>query len=123
MNVALTEGLQQYQHAVLIGCDCPSLTRKDLAAPFQALQSGYPVVLAPTEDGGYSLIGLRQPAAELFESIFWSTPSVLPQTRLKLKQAKLNCLELPLQWDVDLYQDYLRFKEQMVKNHQLNTLI
>lgn len=123
MNLALTEGIQDFRHAVLIGCDCPSFTFADIEAALQALASGYQVVLAPTEDGGYSLIGLQQPATELFESIDWSTPNVLPQTRLKLKQAELNCFELPLQWDVDSYQDYLRFKEELVKNHQLNTFI
>lgn len=112
MSLALTEGLQDYRQAVLIGCDCPSFTLADIIAAFQALESVYQAVLAPTEDGGYSLIGLKQPVANLFKSINWSTPNVLPQTRSKMKQAGLSCFELNTQWDVDTYPDYLRFMDE-----------
>ncbi len=108
MNHALTEGLQQYRQVILIGCDCPSLNHSDFVAALSALDRGCDVVLAPTEDGGYSLIGLSAPAPELFFDICWSTSEVLPTTKCKIQKLKLNYFELPLQWDVDCYEDYLR---------------
>src|SRR2546422_9072285 len=38
------------------------------------------VVLGPTEDAGYYLIGLRTVHRELFEAMAWSTSRVLPET-------------------------------------------
>jgi len=112
MNQALTEGLKQYQQAILIGCDCPSFVLTDFILALQALTKDYDAVLAPTEDGGYSLIGLNRPAPELFQAVAWSTSSVLSQTRANLHRTKLNHLELPLQWDVDTYTDYAKFLKQ-----------
>lgn len=109
MDQALTEGLKQYQLAILIGCDCPSFILADFEAALQALNKTHDAVLAPTEDGGYSLIGLTQPEPELFHAVLWSTTEVLPQTRTKIQRIQLNCFELPTQWDVDTYADYLRF--------------
>ena len=113
MDRAITEGLQHYRRAILIGCDCPSFTLADITAALQALDTSYQSVLAPTEDGGYSLIGLKQPTATLFQTIDWSTPKVLSQTRSKLEQEKLSCFELSRQWDVDTYADYLRFSREL----------
>ncbi len=112
MDQALTEGLKHYRQAILIGCDCPSLVQADFIVALQALNKNYDAVLAPTEDGGYSLIGLTRPAPELFQNVEWSTSGVLPQTRENMLQARLNCLELSMQWDVDTYTDYVRFSNQ-----------
>lgn len=57
MQAAFAETLQAYRHAVLIGCDCPSLTVEDLREAFAALSDGADLVLGPAEDGGYVLIG------------------------------------------------------------------
>jgi rSAM/selenodomain-associated transferase 1 len=109
MNHALTEGLKKYRQVVLIGCDCPSFEYSDFVAALCALDQGCDSVLAPTEDGGYSLIGLTRPVPELFSGINWGTSEVLESTKSKIHKLKLDCHELPLQWDVDYYEDYLRF--------------
>ncbi len=109
MHATLSAGIQQFGLALLVGCDCPSLTRDDLDTALAALTGTHDVVLAPTEDGGYSLIGLKQPHAALFEDINWSSPQVLAQTRLKINALQLRCHELNSQWDVDTYTDYLRY--------------
>jgi len=111
MAVALHTGIEQFGCALLIGCDCPSLTRDDLASALTALSGNYDAVLAPAEDGGYSLIGLKRPQPELFKDIKWGSSEVLAKTRLKLDALKLLCHELKMQWDVDTYPDYLRFLE------------
>jgi uncharacterized protein len=109
MDAALRAGLNKYAYVVLIGCDCPSLTVEDLSCAITALRQGNDVVIAPTEDGGYSLIGLTEPQPALFKGIDWSTAAVMAQTRLQIAALNLRSLELNLQWDVDTYADYLRF--------------
>lgn len=101
MHAAMSCALQEYTHAVLIGCDCPSLTAEDLEQALIALKNGYDCVVAATEDGGYSLIGLSQPQLGLFGDISWSTPQVMQQTRQCINELRLSCFELPMQWDVD----------------------
>ncbi len=65
--------------AIAIGSDCPALGTAHLAAALKALQSA-DVVLGPATDGGYYLVGLRQPQPALFEAIAWGTGQVLAQT-------------------------------------------
>lgn len=108
MYQALCLACKKFEHILLIGCDCPSLTPDDLEQTIKALSTNYDVVLAPTEDGGYCLIGVNNPQNELFSGILWGSAEVLNQTRVKIQILKLNCLELETQWDVDNYADYLR---------------
>jgi hypothetical protein len=58
-------------------------------------------VLIPAEDGGYVLIGLALPIAELFEGVDWGSPAVMRQTRDRLAAANVTSVELPALWDVD----------------------
>jgi len=106
---ALTEALTNYDHAILIGSDCPSLTTTDISEAIQALQNEYDVVIAPAEDGGYVLIGLNYPNEELFTSIPWSTGEVMAETRQRANFAGLRLHELRAQWDVDTVEDWRRF--------------
>ena len=68
--------------------------------------------LGPAEDGGYYLLGLRRPAAELFEGIEWSTSTVLGETRRRLAALRWHCHELPTRWDVDRQDDYRRMQQE-----------
>ena len=111
MHHALSEGLQQFERAILIGCDCPSLTVADLHTALTALRESNTCVLAPTEDGGYSLIGLNQPHSELFTKMRWSCAEVYDETFARMQRLGLKCFTLSRQWDVDCYSDYLRFTE------------
>lgn len=106
---AFTEALEVYRHAVLIGCDCPSLTVSDLERAFEALRNGHDVVFAPAEDGGYVLVGLNSPEAILFENLVWGNESVMAETRRRAAEAKLKVYELATQWDVDEIDDWNRF--------------
>lgn len=111
---ALSAGLQNFQHTLLIGCDCPSFTAADFKEAINALKREADVVLAPTEDGGYSLIGLKQPQAEILtdENMPWGTAQVLAITRQRVKQQKLNLHEIGLQWDVDTPDDWVRYQRE-----------
>src|SRR2546423_7943473 len=59
------------------------------------------VVLGPSDDGGYYLIGLKKPHRELFEQIDWSTERVLEQTIAPARAIHLPVHLLPAWYDVD----------------------
>lgn len=109
MHHAFCSALKTYRPVLIIGCDCPSLTRPDLVAALTALTDGNDVVLAPAEDGGYVLIGLNQPRPELFDDIPWGTPQVLEKTRECITKYSFQHVEIKEQWDVDTPADLLRY--------------
>ena len=67
--------------AVAIDSDTPTLPVTLLQRAVDALADpAIDVVVGPTEDGGYYLIGVRAPQPELFVEMPWSTPDVLAET-------------------------------------------
>jgi len=106
---AFNDALSHYRHAVLIGCDCPSLTVDDLREALAALQNGSDAVIAPAEDGGYVLIGLNTPQPALFSGMSWGNEQVMAQTRHRATGASLTVHELARQWDVDTIGDWDRY--------------
>ena len=68
------------------------------------------VVLGPTEDGGYYLIGLRTVHRELFEAIAWSTSQVLPETLRRADAKGLRVACLPPWYDIDTPDDLARLR-------------
>jgi rSAM/selenodomain-associated transferase 1 len=110
MHHAFCSALVDYSHALLMGCDCPSLTLQDLEQALIALNQKSEVVLAPAEDGGYVLIGLKQPLPELFNNMPWGTARVLEETRSRIERYKLRLHELSEQWDLDTQEDLERYR-------------
>ncbi|WP_310452891.1 TIGR04283 family arsenosugar biosynthesis glycosyltransferase [Sulfuritalea sp.] len=95
---------------LLIGTDCPALTPEHLRQAAQALHDGADAAFITTEDGGYFLVGLRQPVAELFAGIDWSTERVMAQTRSRLSALNLRWRETASLWDVDRAEDVARWQ-------------
>jgi rSAM/selenodomain-associated transferase 1 len=71
------------------------------------------VVIGPSEDGGYYLLGLRAPHPGLFEDVPWSTPAVVPLTVRRARAAGLQIAELPPWWDVDTGPDLERLRSSL----------
>lgn len=67
------------RRVAIVGTDVPSCGREHVAEALRALDD-HDLVLGPTHDGGYYLVALDRPRPALFQSIPWSTPSVLPAT-------------------------------------------
>ena len=114
MSNAFCMTLINYSRALLIGCDCPSLTQENLEEALFALNQRNSCVLAPAEDGGYVLIGLNQPHPELFLNIEWGTDQVLDHTCTLIKQNNLNYHALNEQWDIDTPKDLKRYQELLL---------
>jgi uncharacterized protein len=100
---------QGYDTAIAIGTDCPELDAITLDQGFAALQD-HPLVLGPANDGGYYLIGLRQPAPALFQNIAWSTATVLAQTVDQAAHLGLTPAYLPTLTDIDTPEDLARWQ-------------
>ncbi len=92
---------------LIIGTDCPLLSVEILAQAATALLD-HDAVLIPAADGGYVLIGLRQPHPAVFADIAWGSASVLDSTRQRLQQVGYSWSELPTLWDVDEPADLAR---------------
>lgn len=116
MHHAFCCALKTYSHALLIGCDCPSLTREDLEKAIDALKQSSDIVLGPAEDGGYVLMGLNHTQAKVFADIDWGTSDVLKQTHQQIHLLGLNLHELATQWDVDTPEDLTRY-QALIKKH------
>jgi len=110
MNNAFSRALDSYSRALIIGCDCPSLTEQDMEEALIALNLENCCVLAPAEDGGYVLIGLNQPHPELFDNMPWGTELVLEHTRARIEQYNLRYHALKQQWDLDTPKDLARYR-------------
>lgn len=111
MHYAFDDALGRYQNAVLIGCDCPSLSGDDLRWALMALNQGHDAVIAPADDGGYVMIGLNEIQPRLFSDMSWGHDQVMSATRRRAKDLGLKVYELDSQWDVDTFQDWQRYLE------------
>ena len=106
MYTALEELFNHYDKLVIIGSDCYQLTTTILNTAFIEL-SKKDVVIGPSSDGGYYLIGMRSLCKELFEHIPWSTSQVLDITLKKIYEKKLSYSKLGVLKDVDYYEDWV----------------
>ncbi len=96
-HAALASGSQR---VVLIGSDSPTLPVLLVREAFSQLES-HDVVLGPSDDGGYYLIGAAGQVPAVFDQITWSTPRVWPQTIERLEHAGVRYFVLPPWYDVD----------------------
>jgi len=86
----------------LLNSDSPTLPAAYLIAATTALSApGDRVVLGPSTDGGYYLIGMKHPHARLFEDVDWSTERVAAQTLERASELSLPVHTLPSWYDVD----------------------
>lgn len=110
MHAAMARALRRHSGVVLIGTDCPSLRAAHVRRAARWLMGGYDAVLAPAEDGGYGLIGLRRAAPSLFHGIEWGAADVYARTAAKLRAGGFRWRDLPAIWDVDRPEDLERLR-------------
>jgi uncharacterized protein len=95
--------------SIAINADGPDLPISYLAKSLSDLDT-HDMVIGPTNDGGYYLIGLKHTAPQIFEGITWSTNLVLNQTLERAKNSGLSYTILPPWHDVDTGQEVERLK-------------
>ena len=102
---------------VVIGSDLPTLPISHIRQAIAQIDVGT-VVLGPSEDGGYYLIGLAAsgPGSEvpdLFTGIRWSTSSALNDTRAAAERAGVQVQLVPLWYDVDDAEGLSRLRREL----------
>lgn len=109
MYRAFARGLRTNRAVVLIGSDIPSLEVSHLRKALRLLRAGRHAVIAPTEDGGYALLGLRRVSPELFSGIAWGGSAVYRQTSAALDRLGYRWQALQALWDLDRPEDLCRY--------------
>ncbi len=89
---------------IIIGTDLPQLSEALLREALKALET-HDAVVGPAKDGGYYLLGLRKPCAELFQGKTWSTDTVFKQTTEDLERLGRTWEALPELTDIDTQAD------------------
>ncbi len=102
MSRAFDQGIR-----ILVGTDIPGMTAGYVEGALDALACA-DVVLGPTEDGGYCLIGMNSAHPELFDGIDWGTDSVLASTLHAARDLRVRLLDEL--WDVDEVDDLARWR-------------
>jgi rSAM/selenodomain-associated transferase 1 len=106
-----------YTGVLAIDSDTPTLPTDFLQQAVARLAlPQYDVVLGPSEDGGYYLIGLRVLHRELFEDMPWSTAAVLPETRRRATIKGLTVTTLPAWFDIDTPEELARLRATLLQS-------
>src|SRR5437667_7107048 len=91
-----------FESVCLIDSDSPTVPAEHFAEAVELVSTSEDrVVLGPSDDGGYYLIGVKKPHGELFEQIDWSTERVLNQTIERAAEIGLEIKLLPTGYDGD----------------------
>ena len=115
MHLAISDTLGRCTAAVLVGADCPGLCTADLAAALGALARGADAVLGPARDGGYYLVGLKQPHPHLFDHLEWGTATIFADTVKRLEDRGIAYHCLAERDDIDTPEDYQRLLEETAR--------
>lgn len=113
MYFALAQGLKHASRVVLIGSDAYSITPDYVEEAFARLNQT-DVVLGPSRDGGYILIGVKRIAEGMFSDIEWGIDSVLDAQCGRLSSCGLRYSLLEPGWDVDTVEDIKAFAPELL---------
>ena len=104
-----------YERVLLLGSDSPDLPLAHVHTAVDAL-AAHEVVLGPTEDGGYYLVGARQRVPPIFGPLPWGTAEVWRATVDALRSSGLAYATLDAWYDVDQEADYHRLVARIAKS-------
>ena len=101
---------------VLIGSDLPTLPPEHIVHAFDLMEgqgsspavSGCDVVLGPSEDGGFYLVGARGHMPNIFSGVEWGQGDVLERVSAAAHDAGVTIARAPEWWDVDAPEDLRR---------------
>jgi rSAM/selenodomain-associated transferase 1 len=110
MSSAIEEVLKSgYESVLLMGSDLVALDKARIDRAFSALRS-HDVVINPSVDGGYTIIGMNEGHSEIFQLPSFGNDSVYDRTIARVNESKLSVSELDAMLDIDT-------KEDLVKMH------
>ena len=98
--------------ALLVGTDTPSLPSSVLRRAVTLIRHNH-VVLGPSLDGGYYLVGIRGAMPDMFRGIRWGGPQVLRQTIARLVRLGIRPALAPAWYDVDRWGDLMVLTQEL----------
>jgi rSAM/selenodomain-associated transferase 1 len=106
-----------YSKVAIIGSDCFDLTKSIIEQAMEALEKKQ-VVIGPSLDGGYYLLGMNIFIHQLFENKNWSTESVYDDTIHDLSNLKYSYHILPELSDIDNGEDCKKYDALISLSYQ-----
>lgn len=118
MHNSISFSLKQYNRAVLIGSDLPLLNKKDIELAFNILEEK-DLVISPTYDGGYYLIGMKEENPDIFK-MKYSTSSVFEETLDRIQSIGLSYGKGNIQLDIDDKNDFISLHKVLKENDSIS---
>lgn len=112
-----------YSNVFTLNGDGPSLPKDYIEQAVEKI-STHDIVLGPSTDGGYYLIGMKKHYEEVFQNIQWSTKTVFDETIAITNERNLSVSKLPTWYDVDTIEDIERLRndlDKLPKNQLVHT--
>lgn len=114
MHAAAARLFEEGSEPVLIlGADAPTLPQASILRAAYVLEKQYDASIVGSTDGGYVLLGLKEPQEVLFHGIEWSTAYVYRETVRKALGLGLQVHEGEHHYDVDVPEDLARLKKEL----------
>jgi len=111
-----------FDQVFALGTDSPDLPGGHLSAAFEALQGDdVDVVLGPTDDGGYYLIGWKRRWSPMVTEVKMSTPTVLADTLDVADGLGARVSLGPAWYDVDCPEDLTRLRVSLGESRDSHT--
>jgi rSAM/selenodomain-associated transferase 1 len=107
-----------FRKIVFVGTDSPLLGTQDIRAALEGLRK-HEIVISPTTDGGYCLIGFSALKAVVLAGIDWGTSRVYEQTMRLLKAHSIRWQALKETFDLDTFDDLVRFHRMLSSAQEL----
>jgi len=101
-----------YRRVVLIGSDNPTLPAEIIERASNGLNS-HDLVIGPSTDGGYYLVGMARAHLGIFDRISWSTEAVYRETIDRARELGLSLMALPEWYDVDTAAELKRLRDEL----------
>ncbi len=103
--------------AVIVGTDVPDMNKTIMEQAFDLLDK-YDLVISPSPDGGYNLLGMKKLNLSLFENIEWSSSTVLKKTVDAAKKQNLTIKLLDQLIDIDTEKELLEWLAISTKGNE-----
>lgn len=117
-----SEILEEYDKVIFLGADLPDLTLKDIDEAFDKLIY-HDIVIGPAYDGGYYLLGIKQPIEGIFQNITWGTSKVLEETLDSIREMDLSVSMMQPKRDIDTWEDLRDFYQRLKRDNSRKNLI
>ncbi len=106
---------------IIIGSDLPDISKSLISKAFKDLDNN-DIIIGPSKDGGYYLLGMNKFYPELFDNISWSTELVLKQTIAKVRSLSLKFTLLKELNDIDTIEDIVEWQNRSNIEEEIITL-